>query len=134
MPHQLLADWLQEDGHSRPVAEVNKIAPQLKRGDAIPNHLDAYSLHTLPGVDSVFMLAATVALDESILSPSQGSYGQYGCGTRGYGGMGYGGMGYGGMGYGGLGGMGFGGMGYGAPLMLGAGLGLGGGMLMGGMW
>lgn len=101
---------MQEDGYRRPVAELNKIQQNIQRGAPIPSHIDAYSLHTLPGVDSVFMLAVTVALDESLFSPQQmmhsGPYGRYGYG---------GGYGYGGYGYGG-------GLGYGAPLLLGAGL------------
>ena len=105
---------LQEDGHSRPVAELNKINHQIQQGQPIPNHIDAYSLHTLPGIDSVFMLAVTVALDESLFSPQQmqpyGPYNRYG----------YGGYGYGGFGYG-------------APLLLGAGL-LATPFLLGGFW
>lgn len=104
----------QEDGYSRPVAELNKIQNQIRAGQAIPNHVDAYSLHTLPGIDSVFMLAVTVALDESLFSPQQmlpyGPYNRYG----------YGGYGYGGFGYG-------------APLLLGAGL-LATPFLFGGFW
>ena len=86
------------------------------------------------------MLAITIALDESILSPQQmqpyGGLGGMGYGTRG---MGYG---MGGVGYG-MGGMGYGlgGMGYRAPMLLGAGLGMGmlggsmmGGGMMGGFW
>lgn len=105
---------LQEDGYRKPVAELNKIQQNIRRGAPIPSHIDAYSLHTLPGVDSVFMLAVTVALDESLFSPQQmmhyGPYGRYGYGG-GYGYGGYGGYGYGGRGFG-----------YGAPLLLGAGL------------
>ncbi|KAL0027510.1 hypothetical protein WJX77_006856 [Trebouxia sp. C0004] len=101
-------------GYSRPVAELNKINHQIQRGQPIPNHIDAYSLHTLPGIDSVFMLAVTVALDESLFSPQQlqpyGPYNRYG----------YGGYGYGGFGYG-------------APLLLGAGL-LATPFLLGGFW
>ncbi len=124
---------MQEDGYSRPVAELNKIKPDIKRGQPIPTNIDAYSLHTMPGIDSVFMLAVTVALDESIFGVQ--AYGYGGAGSMGYGGMGYGGMGYGGgLGYGGLGygGLGYGGM-FGGPMLLGGGLGLGAGMMMGGM-
>lgn len=104
---------LQEDGYRKPVAELNKIQPKpIQRGAPIPSHIDAYSLHTLPGIDSVFMLAVTVALDESLFSPQQMM--PYGYSRYGYGGYGYGG--YGGYGYGGRG------LGYGAPLLLGAGL------------
>lgn len=110
---------LQEDGYARPVAELNKIQQNIQRGAPIPNHIDAYSLHTLPGIDSVFMLAVTVALDEALFSPQQmlpyGPYSRYG-----YGGYGYGGYGYGGFGYG-------------APLLLGAGL-LAPLVLFGGFW
>lgn len=117
---------MQEDGYSRPVAELNKINQKpIQRGQPRPNYIDSYSLHTLPGIDSVFMLAVTIALDESIFSSQliSSSYGPYG---------------YGGYGYGG--GMGYGGMGYGGPMLLGAGLlatpfMLGGmGMGMGGFW
>ena len=109
----------QEDGYARPVAELNKIQHNIQRGAPIPSHIDAYSLHTLPGIDSVFMLAVTVALDEALFSPQQvlpyGPYNRYG-----YGGYGYGGFGYGGFGYG-------------APLLLGAGL-LAPLVLFGGFW
>ncbi|KAA6421709.1 MAG: hypothetical protein FRX49_08320 [Trebouxia sp. A1-2] len=128
-PHEN-SESAEEDGYSRPVAELNKIKPDIKRGQPIPTNIDAYSLHTMPGIDSVFMLAVTVALDESIFGVQ--AYGYGGIGSMGYGGMGYGGMGYGyggGLGYGGLG---YGGM-FGAPLLLGGGLGLGAGMMMGGM-
>ncbi|KAL3161266.1 hypothetical protein ABBQ38_009627 [Trebouxia sp. C0009 RCD-2024] len=108
-----------EDGYAKPVAELNKIQQRIERGAPIPNHIDAYSLHTLPGIDSVFMLAVTVALDEALFSPQQmlpyGPYNRYG-----YGGYGYGGYGYGGFGYG-------------APLLLGAGL-LAPLVLFGGFW
>lgn len=122
---------MQEDGYSRPVAELNKIKPDIKRDQPIPTNIDAYSLHTMPGIDSVFMLAVTVALDEAIFGVQ--AYGYGGAGSMGYGGMGYGGMGYGGYGGGlGYGGMGYGGM-FGGPMLLGGGLGLGAGMMMGGM-
>lgn len=111
---QLQQHALQEDGYARPVAELNKIQHNIQRNAPIPTHIDAYSLHTLPGVDSVFMLAVTVALDESLFSPQQmlpyGPYNRYG----------YGGYGYGGFGYG-------------APLLLGAGL-LAPLVLFGGFW
>lgn len=104
----------QEDGYKRPVAELNKIQHNIQRGAPTPTHIDAYSLHTLPGIDSVFMLAVTVALDEALFSPQQmlpyGPYNRYG----------YGGYGYGGFGYG-------------APLLLGAGL-LAPLVLFGGFW
>ena len=124
-------DALQEDGYSKPVGELNKIKPDIKRDQPIPTRIDAYSLHILPGVDSVFMLAVAVALDEAIFGTSQIYGSQFGYGGMPYGGMGYGGMGYGGMGYGGLG---YGGLGMGGPMLLGGGLGLGAGMLMGGFW
>ena len=120
----------QEDGYARPVAEINKIKkPRLGRNDPIPSHIDSYSLHTLPGIDSLFMLAVTVALDEAIFSPQHmQSYGYGGYGGMGYGGMGYGGMGYGGMGYGGLG------YGFGAPMLLGGAMLGASPFLLGGFW
>lgn len=116
---------LQEDGYAVPVAEINKIKkPTLGRNQPIPSHIDSYSLHTLPGIDSLFMLAVTVALDESIFSPQQMQpYGYPGYGRMGYGGMGYRGMGYGGMGYG-----------YGAPMLLGGALLGASPFLLGGFW
>ena len=113
--------FVKEDGYSRPVAEVNKVKPNIQRDQPIPSHLDTYVLHTLPGIDSVFMLAVTIALDEAVFSPQQMAYGPYS--RYGYGG--YGGYGYGGYGYGGFG--------YGAPLLLGAGL-LATPFLFGGFW
>ena len=114
MQIQHVGNLLQEDGYSRPVAELNKITHHIQRGQPIPSHIDSYSLHTLPGIASVFMLAVTVALDEALFSPQQmlpyGPYNRYG----------YGGYGYGGFGYG-------------APLLLGAGL-LATPFLLGGFW
>ena len=111
---------LQEDGYSKDVAEVNKLQNRLQRGQPIPSHYDAYSLHILPGVDTVFLLALCVALDEAVFSPQQYSaYGPYGRGGYGYGGYGRG--------------YGYGGYGYGAPLLLGAGL-LATPFLFGGFW
>ena len=103
------------------MAEINKVKANIQRDQPIPSHLDTYVLHTLPGIDSVFMLAVTVALDEALFSPQQMAYGPYS--RYGYGG--YGGYGYGGYGYGGFG--------YGAPLLLGAGL-LATPFLFGGFW
>ena len=91
---------MQEDGYSKPVAEINKVKPNIQRDQPIPSYLDTYVLHTLPGIDSAFMLGVTVALDEALFSPQQYAYGPYSrYGYGGYGGYGYGGYGYGGFGY-----------------------------------
>lgn len=111
---------LQEDGYSRDVAEVNKLKTNFQRGQQLPAYYDAYTVHVLPGVDTVFLLALCVALDEAVFSPMQlATYGPYGRGGYGYG-------------YG-RGGYGYGGYGYGAPLLLGAGL-LATPFLFGGFW
>ena len=90
---------IQEDGYSRPVAEINKVKPDIQQKQPIPSHLDAYVLHTLSGIDSVFMLAVTIALDEAVFG-SQQSFGPYmsSSGNAGYLAKGNGGYGRAGVG------------------------------------
>ena len=85
---------MQEDGYSRPVAEINKVKPTIQQKQPIPSHLDAYVLHTLSGADSAFMLAVTVARDQAVFGcqqtfgPYMSTTGNGGCWTLGNGGYG----------------------------------------------
>jgi hypothetical protein len=72
-------------------------------GMAIPQQRDAYTVHTLPGIDTAFILALCVVLDDTSFRPTYtGSYTQYGYPYGYYGGpYGYGGFGpYAGVGLG----------------------------------
>ncbi len=78
-------------GSPSPVAEINK-TPQniIQHGQRVPSHVDTYSLHVLPGVNAVVMLAVLVILDQPLFSlhdvHPDGIYSRYGHHGRGLGG------------------------------------------------